>query len=86
MKEAKFYTKRGLLTRCGFRCGYTETYRGLRMHMEHNVYHVRGFLYLNGMERHVMGNFAHLKEARKFVVHPFTHLPSRDGSVVVTEV
>jgi hypothetical protein len=41
--EPKFYNKRGLFTRYAFMCGYVEEKRGLRLHMEHGVYHVRGF-------------------------------------------
>jgi hypothetical protein len=83
----KFYNKDGSLTRYSFSCGYVETKGDLRLHMEHHVYHVRGFK--KGKREgdteehlyHIMGSFDHVKEARKFMSHPFTHKPSRNGSV-----
>lgn len=39
----RFRTKRGLLTRYAFMCGYVEERNGLKLDMEHGVYHVRGF-------------------------------------------
>jgi hypothetical protein len=41
--DPKFYTKRGLLKKYAFRCGYVEEKKGLRLYMEHGVYQVRGF-------------------------------------------
>lgn len=88
-REPKFYNKDGSLTRYSFACGYVEQKNGLRLHMEHGVYHVRGFRKgkMEGdteeHEYHIMGSFAHSKEARKFMSHPFTHKPSRDGSVSI---
>ena len=98
-----FYTKRGLLTRYGFSCGYVEERKGLSLSMEHGVYHVKGFRHgkpqgvtFNGNrdispimtkpegEYHITGSFAHVKEARKFMANPFSHIPSSDGSVTLT--
>lgn len=106
MKDPIFYTKRGLNTKYAFRCGATESKNGLTIHMEHGVYHVRGFrvgkmvddteehelnepgsLYKSKTcTYHIMGSFSHVKEARKFMSHPFTHKPSRDGSISVRKV
>jgi hypothetical protein len=86
--DPTFYTKRGLLTRYSFACGYVEKKGGLSLHMEHDVYHVRGFLTKTQdgkeTEYHIMGSFSHVKEARKFMAYPFTHVPSRNGSVNIT--
>lgn len=90
----KFYTKRGLLTRYSFICGYVETKNGLSLHMRHSVYHVQGFRDgkkegdVEARNYHIMGSFAHVTEARKFMSHPFEHKPSRDGwcSISVPEL
>lgn len=36
----KIHDKRGRLTGYGFACGYVETLRGVRIWMEHGVYHI----------------------------------------------
>jgi hypothetical protein len=90
MTLSRYYTKRGLLTRYSFACGYVEKKGGLSLYMEHGVYHVRGFRQgkkegdIEEREYHIMGSFAHSKEARKFMSHPFIHTPSRDGSVSIS--
>lgn len=63
MRDPKFYTKRGLLTRYAFACGYTESKDGLTLSMEHGVYHVRGFQ----QGKHIVGSFAHVTKARQFM-------------------
>lgn len=84
-----FYTKRGLLKRYAFACGYVEKKNGLSLHREHGTLHVRGFMKgkkegdTEEKEYHIMGSFSHVKEARQFMSHPFTHKPSRDGSVSI---
>lgn len=102
--DSLFYTKRGLLTRYAFSCGYVEERKGLRLHMEHGTYQVRGFRFGRPMGRsdgnrdicpimpdvklegdyHIIGSFAHVKEARKFMANPFTHNPSREGCCMLT--
>ena len=79
--SSKFYTKRGLLTRYSFACGYVEKKDGLTLHMEHGVYHVRGFR----DNCRIMSSFAHVHEARKFMNHPFTHKPSDNGWMSITK-
>ena len=63
MKEPKFYNKDGSLTRYSFACGYVERKDDLTLHMEHGVYHVRGFR----NNKHIMGSFRLVKLARKFM-------------------
>jgi hypothetical protein len=75
----KFYTKRGKLTVYAFRCGYTESKGGLTLHMEHGVYHLRGFI----PGKRVVGSFDKLKEARKCLNNPTTHVCSREGSLTL---
>jgi hypothetical protein len=76
----KFYTKRGKLTVYAFRCGYVEKKGDLALHMEHGVYHIRGFS--NGS--HVMGAFDTLVEARKCLANPHTHKVTRSGSLTIS--
>jgi hypothetical protein len=77
MNNDKFYTKRGLLTRYAFRCGYIETKDSLSLDKRHGTYHVVGTV----QGKRVWGSFDTVVEARKFMSHPMTHKPSRGGSV-----
>lgn len=81
MSEPRFHTKAGKLTVYALRCGYTESKGRMTLHMEHNTFHVRGFLGDNtSPDKHTWGAFDTLTEARKFLAHPDTHVCSRTGS------
>jgi hypothetical protein len=77
--SSKFYTARGLLTVYALRCGYIERKGKMSLDMRHGVYHVVGFLH--GNTHATWGSFGTLREARQFMNHPDTHIPSHDGSV-----